>query len=420
MSRKFSYNEDVVGSIFDQKENIEIRDLLKSKKILTRGDKILDFEKKVSKYCNAKFAVAVSSCGAALNLTSKILNLKKGDEVICQGNMFWAGINHLLEKQIKIKCADTDNNLNISIESLKRLVTRKTKAIYIMHHGGYPCDLDKIKKIVKKYEIPIVEDCAHSLGSIYKGNKIGFKSDLACFSFSTLKNITTLGEGGMILTNNKQFYNKAKALRTNFPIASFTKDESLQKIFGLNFKDFKKFTNIGNSWENKIISIEEIGSTYRMGEAQAAAGIKQLKKLNSFINRRRKIANIYNRFFLKYPDLFERCQIENKNFKSSHHLYNFFVKKNSFFNRNQFANKLLENKIEIKIRFAPIHLNNIMRYHGCKPRNCKKCNGLPNLEYSWLHSQMSLPISPNKKINQIKSMLIIVEKIIKKFQKKIK
>ena len=416
MSKKFHYREDYVGSIFDKKENIEISNLLKSKKILTRGDKILTFEKKVSKYCNSKFAVAVSSCGAALSLSSKILHLKEGDEVICQGNMFWAGINHLLEKKIKIRCADIDNNLNICTKSLKNLISKKTKAIYIMHHGGYPCDLEKIKKIAKINKIPIVEDCAHSLGSIYKNKRIGHDSDIACFSFSTLKNITTLGEGGMIVTNNKDFYDKAIALRTNFPIANFTKDKTLKKIFKLNVKSFQNFTNIGNSWENKVLSIKEIGSTYRMGEAQAAAGIKQLEKLNSFILKRRKVANFYNAFFLKYPDLFETCQIESKNIKSSHHIYSFFIKKNIFFTRNQLANELLKENIEIKIRFSPIHFNNIMRYYGCKPRNCKKCKGLPKLENIWLYSQMSLPISPHKTKNDVKHMLKKFERVINRFK----
>lgn len=418
MSAKLFYIEDPVGSIFDKSEIEIINKTLNSKKILTRGKNIKNFEQAISNYCRAKYAIAVSSCGAALNLTSKILNLKQGDEVICQGNMFWAGINHLLEKKVVIKCADIDSDLNISINSLSKLISKKTKAIYLMHHGGYPADLFRIRQIAKKYSIPVVEDCAHALGSVYRGKKIGHDSDLACFSFSTLKNITTLGEGGMILTNNKKFYDRAIQLRTNFPIGKFIHDKSLKKKFNIKFNDLKDITNIGNNWIEKVSKVDEIGSTYRLGEVQSAVGIQQIKKLNFLIKKRKDLAKRYNNFLNQFPKYFEINQKNNKKFKSSYHLYSFLLKKNNFFTRNELANKLRDHGIDIKIRFMPIHFNSIMRLYGCKLEKCKKCNSLKNLENIWLNLQMSLPISPHKTKKQVDKMLLVFRKVLKKMEKK--
>jgi perosamine synthetase len=415
--RKFSFKEDLVGTEFDKNEIIAITKLLKSKNILTRGVYIEKFERQIARYCNQKYAIAVSSCGAALNLSSKILSLKPGDEVICQGNMFWSAINHLIEKKVKIVCADIDKNLNISVPHVQKIISKKTKAIYIMHHGGHPCDLTPLRILARKFSIPIVEDCAHALGSLYKGKKIGANSDLACFSFSTLKNISTLGEGGMIVTNNKTFANRARLLRTNFALTKISKDLTLEKKFKIKFNDLKSFTNVGNSWEDKVLSVDEIGGTYRMNEAQAVTGIYQLKKINKLINKRKKIVKKYNNFFKKKKNLFEIVQCDTKKTRSSNHLYSFLLKKNKFFTRNELANELIANNIEIKIRFSPIHFNNLMRFYGCKISNCKKCFGLPSLEDIWLNRQMSLPLSPHKNDKDIEKMFIIFSSIIDRLTK---
>ncbi len=411
MKNKFFFKENPVGTIFDQRDIAIVNKVLKSGEVLTRGKNIHDFEKKFSNYCGSKYAIAVSSCGAALNITSKMLSIKKGDEVICQANMFWSSINHLVEKKAKIKFADIDENLNISISHLNKIITKKTKAIYIMHHGGNPCDLDSLYKIARKFSVSVVEDCAHALGSKYKKNKLGMKSDIACFSFSTLKNISTLGEGGMIVTNNKNYMNKAKILRTNFPTAGFKKDLFFEKKFHTKFRDIKNFTNVGNSWTNKIIKLDEIGSTYRLSEPQAATGIIQLKKIDKLIKRRKYLANLYTNFLKKYSNLFSTIQTD-KNSKNSYHLFSFLVKENKYFTRNQLANLLIQRGIEIKIRFAPLHFNNVVRYN--KISNSHKKNfSLPNLERIWLKEQMSLPIDPYKSLKQINKMKRVFSQTIK-------
>ena len=166
--------EYLVGTIFGEGEIEAVQRVLNSGDPLTRGPDVILFEKEFAEYCGTKHAIAVSSCGAALNLTSKILNLREGDEVICQANSFWVTINHLLERKVKIVCADIDSySLNIDPEKIENLITEKTKAIYLVHHGGNPADLEPLRQITKKYGIVLVEDAAHAVGAEYKGEKIG-------------------------------------------------------------------------------------------------------------------------------------------------------------------------------------------------------------------------------------------------------
>lgn len=377
-----------VGTIFGQEELDAIKRVLESGDPLTRGPDVELFEKEFAEYCNAKYAIAVSSCGAALTISSKILRLKPKDEIICQANAFWVTYNHLLEKDVKIVCVDIDpDSLNIDPDKIEPLITKKTKAIYLMHHGGNPANLELIKKITRKYGIVVVEDCAHAAGAEYKGQKIGCDSDIACFSFSTLKNISTLGEGGMIVTNNETYAELTKGFRTNFPYGIRTKRNSahLGKYSKFNSAAFMPS---GDAWDYDWVQLEEMGSTYRMSTPQAAVGRVQLKKLDSLIKKRENIAHRYNKIIggidgLRTVKILPDC-------KHAWQLYTYFLNHETGINRNEFV-KYMEDKHNIKIiiRYFPIHLGGIMR-----KKRCGNSAGLKNCERVWFHEQLSLPISP--------------------------
>ena len=282
--------EPSVGTIFDEEEIDVIRKVLQSGTTLTRGPEVDLFEEEFARYCGAKYAISVSSCGAALHLSSKILQLNEGDEVICQGNSFWVTFNHLLQRKVKIVCADIDSDtLNIHPDKIEPLIREKTKAIYITHHGGNPADLDPIRSIAKKYNLIIVEDCAHAVGAEYKKRKIGSDSDIACFSFSTLKNMSTLGEGGMIVTNNEKIANSAKDFRSNFPLGEKIK-KSKPGIGIYPKSESNIFLHMGDSWDYDWSRLDEMGTTYRLSAIQAAVGRVQLKKLDVHIRKREYIA----------------------------------------------------------------------------------------------------------------------------------
>jgi len=246
---KNKIQEKSVGTILGEEELNAIQRVFESGDALTRGRDVELFEQEFAEYCNAKYAIATSSCGAALQIATQVLNLGLEDEVICQANAFWVTISSLLGRNVKIKVADIDpESLNIDPRKIEPLISPKTKAIYVMHHGGNPAELDPIREIAKKYGIVIVEDAAHAIGAVYNDKKIGGESDIACFSFASMKNISTLGEGGMFVTNNRTFYDLAWGLRTNYPIG-----EKEKKIKALRLGNYPKpkspaFMHAGDAW----------------------------------------------------------------------------------------------------------------------------------------------------------------------------
>lgn len=402
-------DEFPVGTAFDEDEINAIRDVIQSGVSLTRGPQVEEFEKKFAEYIGCKYAIATSSCGAALTIANQLLHLTEDDEVIVQANVFWVTIVNLLERKVKIKVADIDPyTLNIDPNKIEELITSKTKAILLMHHGGNPADLDKIRDIAREHNLIVIEDSAHAAGSEYHGNKIGYDSDIACFSFSTLKNMSTLGEGGMLVTNNEEYYYKADKLRTNWPLGNkiFVKREKLG--------DYQKpksiaFMHAGDAWDYDWESIEEFGSTYRLSTPQAAVGIVQLKKLDHHNKIRRNIATWYDNEILKIDGL--RLSEVLTNCKNSYHLYTFFVDPNQI-NRDELV-KCLEQDYDVHTfnRFWPVHLGGIMRFNGHRLGEAPVC------ERIWFKEQMSLPIYPTIEDDALYYVIDSLEKAVKRVRK---
>lgn len=401
--------EHAVGSYYDKSEIKIIKKILNSGETLTRGSWVKKFEKKFKNLIKCKYAISTSSCGAALEISSLLLNLKEGDDVICQSNNYWTAISHLLKRKVNIICCDINNKLGIDLNHLKKIITKKTKAIYLFHHGGNATDIKAIKKIISK-KIVIVEDCAHALGSKINGKYIGSDSDIACFSFSTQKNISTLGEGGMIATNRKIYYEKIQKLKDSGVIGKVIKNKE-NTIDESKLTKSQYFMPLGDSLKKNLAYIENIGSNFRISAIEAAVGIEQLKKLKNNNRHRNKIAKIYNHILLKN----RFCEIieSSKNTYNSYHLYSFFLNVN--IEKKNLLIKLLNKKnIFMKIRFSPINWYPSMRYNGCKIGGCKKCISLKNNEHIWLNKLFSLPISTKLSINDGK---YVVHEFIKNLNK---
>jgi len=399
-----------VGSILGQEELDAVRRVLESGDALTRGSDVELFEKEFAEYCNAKYAVSMSSCGAALNIAAQVLNLGSDDEAICQANAFWVTFVELLNRDVTIKVVDIDpDTLNIDARKIQPLITSKTKAIYVMHHGGNPADLDTIKDIAKKHGLVVVEDASHAVGAEYKNRKIGSDSDIACFSFSTMKNMTTLGEGGMFVTNNRSYFKMAQGLRTNYPYGKRIK----RKTSDLGYYPKPKsvaFMHAGDAWDYEWKRVREFGTTYRMSTPQAAVGRVQLRKLDKFNSMREKIANMYNQAIekingLRKVKIFPGC-------KHSWHLFTFFLNEGIGIDRNEFV-KYMEEKhnISIVIRFWPIHLGGIMRMRGHNIGECPVC------ERVWFKEQLSLPISPQMRESEVNYIIEALNDGIENFMK---
>lgn len=235
-----------------------------------QGPLVNKFEKEFKKIFARKRAVLSTGSGTdALHLAYILAGLKRGDEVIAPVFTCTATNIPLLYIGAKIKFADIDiNTMNISIKSIKKLITKKTKAIICMHYGGLPCDMNEIHALAKSYKIPVIEDAAQALGAEYDGMKIGNISDFTVFSFQAVKHITT-GDGGMLTIKNNKLLKKAKRIRW----------------FGINREAKHKGT-----WENDIF---EVGYKYQLTDLGASIGLEGLKKFNKIIQHRRKIFNVY-------------------------------------------------------------------------------------------------------------------------------
>ncbi len=235
-----------------------------------QGPMVDKFEKKFKqKFTKNYQTIATGSGTDSLHLAFILAGLKKGDEVITTVFTCTATNIPLLYMGIKIKFADIDiSTMNISVESVKKLISKKTKAIVCVHYGGLPCDMDELQKLANKYRIPIIEDAAHAMGAKYKNKPIGSISDFTTFSFQAIKHFTT-GDGGMLAIKNKKLLSKAKRIRW----------------FGINRENKQK-----GIWDNDVT---EVGYKYQMTDIAATLGYDALGDFSKIHSHRRKIFNIY-------------------------------------------------------------------------------------------------------------------------------
>lgn len=271
------------------KPNVGKEEVLALKKVfksgwITAGPRAEEFEEKFRKYVDSKYAVAVSSCTAALHVSLVGLGIKKGDDVLLPSLAF-VGIPHVvLYTGAKPVFVDViEDTLCIDPNDIERKITSKTKAIIVVHFAGHAAPMDEIYKIANKHRLFVVEDAAHAAGALYKSKRIGSLegTSATCFSFHALKNMTT-GDGGMITTNNKSFARHLRKLCW-MGISKNTWDR-----FGKKYDKARKSPD----W---YYEVKEIGFKYYMNDIAAAIGIEQLKKLKRFNARRRAIAKSYDR-----------------------------------------------------------------------------------------------------------------------------
>ena len=367
----------------DKNDISEVIKVLKSDWI-TQGNKIEEFENSIKKYTGAKYCVAVSSGTAALHISAISAGIKKNDEVITSPITFVASANCILYCGGKPVFADIDSKIpNIDPKQITKKLTNKSMAIIPVDYSGHPCDLKEIYDIAKNKNLTIIEDASHALGAIYNRHKIGSckYSDMAVLSFHPVKHITT-GEGGMVLTNNKELYDKLIALRNHGII-----------------KDKKRLNRYDGPW---YYEQHLLGYNYRITDFQSALGISQLKKLDKFISKRRQIVKIYNQE-LKDLDLL-KLPTEKENIKSSWHIYYIQIKKAKF--RLHLFNKLRKNNIGCQIHYIPVY------YHPFYQKLGYNKYKYINAE-NFYNKVITIPLYPTMKEEEIKYIIETVKKEIK-------
>lgn len=358
----------------DKKDILSLVKVLKSK-FLTQGPEILKFEKALAEKCGAKYAVVVNSGTAALHLAYKVLDLKTQNEFITSPMTFAATANAGLYLGAKPLFVDIKKNGNIDEEKIEEKITLKTKLIVPVHYAGNPCNLRKIFQIAKKHNLFIIEDASHALGAKFEDSSIGscHYSDMTIFSFHPVKHITT-GEGGAILTNDKNFYKKLLMLRTH----GITKEKKLLRN-----------TNQGDWW----YEMQELGYNYRLTDLQAALGNSQLKKLDEFVEKRRKIGKEYDNRFSgnQYFDTIH----ENPTDVNSYHLYPIFLKDKYKKSRKKIFNLLRSKGIGVQVHYIPVYWHPYYERLGFKKNLC------PQAE-SFYEREISLPMYFEMTKNDIK------------------
>lgn len=335
---------------------------------LTQGPKVNEFESALCAYTGAKYAVAVSSGTAGLHIACLAAGIKKGDEVITSPITFVASANCILYCNAKPVFADVElDTANISPIEIKKKITHRTKAIIPVHFAGHPCDMEEITSIARKNKLMVIEDAAHAQGAEYKGAKIGScrYSDMAIFSFHPVKSITT-GEGGVILTNRKDLYQKLVMLRNH----GITKENVLmQKSDGLWYYE-----------------MQDLGFNYRITDFQSILGVSQLEKLDRFIEARRKIARLYSRELSKIDAI--ELPSEDIDVKSAWHLYYIRIKgsKPDAIRKKVFC-ALRDSGIGVQVHYIPVYKHPYYKKIGYGDVVCANAE-------SFYRRAISIPIYP--------------------------
>lgn len=266
--------------LIEQPEIDEVLACMKSAWLGT-GPKAAEFERRVAAYKGVPYAVGLNSCTAGLHLACVVLGLQPGDEVITTPMTFCASVNAIVHAGLTPVLADVDPvTMNIDPAAVQKKITKRTRALLPVHFAGRACDMDALMAIAKAHDLRVIEDCAHAIETEYRGQKAGAIGDLGCLSFYSTKNIVT-GEGGMVLTRDERLARRVK----------------MMGLHGMSADAWKRFTDDGY----KHYDVEEIGFKYNMMDLQAAIGLHQITRIETYWQRRLAIWQRYLREFADLP-----------------------------------------------------------------------------------------------------------------------
>jgi dTDP-4-amino-4,6-dideoxygalactose transaminase len=305
---------------------------------LTDGPILRQFESEFAKFTGAKYAIGVSNATTALHLSLIALGIGKGDEVIVPDMTFVATANAVVHSGATPVFSDINkDDLNISIESIERNLSKKTKAIIPVHFAGKTCDIEKISKLAKKHKLVLIEDCAHAIGARYKKKHVGNFGDAGCFSFYPTKNITTI-EGGMITTNSQKVAEDVRRSRNH----------------GITRSLSQRYSK-GKPWEYDVV---HSGYNYRLDEIRSALGLNQLKRISKLNLLRRNACKYYSDNLkdvkgISAPTVFDENDVN--------HLYIIRVQREYGISRDELFQKFTERGISVTVHYKPLHEFTIFR-----------------------------------------------------------
>jgi dTDP-4-amino-4,6-dideoxygalactose transaminase len=368
-------------------EDAEIEDVVSCMRSgwLGTGPRVAQFEFDFAKYKGVQDAVALNSCTAALHLSLLVSNLNPGDEVITTPLTFCATINAIIHAGATPVLADVDLlTMNIDPQEIERRITSRTRAIVPVHFAGRPCNMRSILEIAQKHQLKVIEDCAHAIETEYQGRKAGTFGDFACFSFYSTKNIVT-GEGGMVLAKSEEDIARIKILG----------------LHGMSKDAWKRFGDEGF----KHYQVVECGFKYNMMDIQAAIGIKQLKRIENYWQRRSQIWQSYINAFSCLP-IGLPAPIE-VNTRHAYHLFTILIdEEKTGVTRDQFLDRMTNEGIGIGVHYLSLPEHPYyQKTYGWRPEDYPNamCIG---------RQTVSLPISAKLTEADVSDVIASVKKVL--------
>jgi len=375
---------------YSKKDINYLVNIIKTADPLSQGKYLKKFEEVFGKYINKKNVFAVSSAAGALEIISSFLNLKKNDEVIIPAHTYCASAIPFARQGAKIIWADINFNTRVvDLDDIKKKITSKTKAIVIVHLYGYVCDFRKIIGFCKKRKIKIIEDCAQSLGAQIQNKKSGALADFSCYSFHAVKNITTLGEGGMLYVKNKNLALKAPGLRHNghSQYSSKRKNYWLPAMVNVDL-------DLQNKWPYK----------FTLSEIQCGTGILMMKKLDKFNQLRIKRAKKFVNSLKNFKELVFNSSFEKR--RHVYHLLTAYYKPSKKVNRNNLIDRLYKDySVKCAIQFYPLYKYSLFKKMGFGSHKC------PNTE-KFYNNMISFPFHIWMTNKQFDYMIYSVKKTL--------
>lgn len=355
---------------------------------LSDGQQVERFEQEFCAATGAPHAIAVSSCTVALELVSRLLALRDGDEVIAPSLTFQATVSSFVGTRVHVRFAEVDpHTFCLDAEDVERKITARTRAIYTVHYGGLCGNLPALRSLADQHNLILVEDCAHALGAAVYDQSAGTWGDFACWSFHSLKNISTLGQGGMITTHDPKAEKRLRRLRAIEPNADFMPRTATTPAFDgyKDPRDPRRVTHEKNAYTQTCERLHGPGLNAQMSEPAAVVGRSQLKRLNSLVARRNHLATLLDDALVNLPGV-SIIKVPD-GYIHARHLYTFILNDDSI-NRDKLASRLMNHGIDVVLRYFPLHILPEWRHAG------NSLGDLPMTEKIWFDKLVNLPMSP--------------------------
>jgi len=399
------------GSIYDEDEERMLLSVLRQES-QTMGPQVTMFQREFARAFEVKNAFATSNCTTAMHAATQAMGIKAGDEVIVTPITFIATSLVILKEGAKPVYSDIDpRTFNIDPGKIEEKITPRTKAIFVVHYGGQMCDMDPIMEIARKHNLFVMEDCAHAHGAKYKGRQAGTIGDIGCFSFHSLKNMTTLGEGGMITTNDDKFSEKIQRMR----VMSITHWDPVQTAW--EFGGFKMTReDVKDYWIPSHFDVIDDdgkwGNNYRMNEAQAAVGRAQLRKLGMMVEKRRFNGHYLNQGLSGIEGI--TPTFEDPNCQHAFHLYTLCVEEKILgASRDKFMRTLYQDEgIQGILHYQPTyHFTGLKRLYNYPDKLC------PHAEEFFYARELNLPMNPKLTKDDLDMIIEGVRNTVKRVRK---